>query len=184
MQTATMAPPANDDALDFGADPAITARVRDELADTLAGGDAARRNALRDALDARDFHAEFAGDVGNALALASRNLADVMAAYWLVMWSVVHDVELPSAEEARPVRAQVGRVLGSSPLARDPSNRQAMGEAMLSETMLTREQQRNARERGDADALKRMAETAQHNMLMRQALNLKKTRLTRSGLVR
>jgi hypothetical protein len=107
-----------------------------------------------------------------------------MAAYWLVMWSLVHDVPLPSAKTAAPVRAQVARMIGPSPLVHGDAQRQAMGEAMLSETMLTHEQVREARARGDAAALRAMGDTAQRNMLMRQALNLKKMRLTSSGLAR
>jgi hypothetical protein len=169
--------------LAFGDNAAVSARVRDELAQTLGGGDHARTQALRDALDARDFHAEFAEELG-MLALDSHDLGDVMAAYWLVMWSLVHDVALPSAREAAPVRAQVARMIGSTPLVRAREQRQAMGEAMLSETMLTLEQERLARARGDQAQLKQMAETAQRNMLMRQALNLKKMRLTPLGLAR
>jgi hypothetical protein len=169
--------------LAFGDDAAVSARVRDELAQTLGGGDAERTKALRAALDARDFHAEFADELGT-LALDSHDLADVMAAYWLVMWSLVHAVPLPSANEAAPVRAQVARMIGSTPLVRDAAQRQTMGEAMLSETMLTLEQQHFARARDDQAALRRMAETAQRNMLMRQALNLKKMRLTPLGLAR
>lgn len=169
--------------LAFGDDPAVSARVRDELAETLGRGDAAKARALREALDARDFHAEFAAALGT-LDLDSHDLADVMAAYWLVMWCLVHDAALPSATEAAPVRTQVARMIGSTPLVRDEKQRQAMGEAMLSEAMLTLEQQRNAQARGDTAALQQMAETAQRNMLMRQALNLRKMRLTPSGLAR
>jgi uncharacterized protein DUF6683 len=169
--------------LSFGDDAEISARVRDELAATLGHGDAERMRTLREALEARDFHAEFAAGPG-MLGLDSHDLAGVMAAYWLVMWSLVHDVALPSAEDAAPVHAQVARMIGPSPLVRERAQRQAMGEAMLSETMLTHEQVRDARARGDETALAQMAETAQRNMLMRQALNLKKMRLTRSGLAR
>ena len=169
--------------LAFGDDAAVSARVRDELAATLGGGDAERTRELRAALESRDFHAEFAAALG-ALGLDSHDLAGVMAAYWLVMWSLVHDVELPAAQDAAPVRAQVARMIGTSPLVRDGAQRQAMGEAMLSETMLTHEQARNARLRGDTQALHAMGETAQRNMLMRQALNLRKMRLTPNGLAR
>jgi hypothetical protein len=100
------------------------------------------------------------------------------------MWSLVHDTTLPSAADAAPVRAQVARMIGPSTLVRDGAQRQAMGEAMLSETLLTHEQVRDARLRGDDVALRTMADTAQRNMLMRQALNLKKMRLTASGLAR
>jgi len=170
-------------ALSFGDDASISERVRDELAVTLAHGDAARARTLREALDARDFHAEFAAELGG-LGFDSHDLAGVMAAYWLVMWCLVHDAPLPAAKDAAPVRAQVARMIGPSPLVRDDAQRQTMGEAMLSETMLTHEQVREARARDDAAALRVMADTAQRNMLMRQALNLKKMRLTASGLAR
>jgi hypothetical protein len=174
-------PDAHD--LSYSDDAAISARVRDELATTLAHGDFERARTLREALESRDFHAEFATELGG-LGFDSHDLAGVMAAYWLVMWSLVHDVPLPGAADAAPVRAQVARMIGPSPLVRDVAQRQAMGEAMLSETMLTHEQVREARRRGDEAALRAMADTAQRNMLMRQALNLKKMRLTTSGLAR
>lgn len=169
--------------LSFGDDASTSERVRDELAATLAKGDAERMRTLREALDERDFHREFAAELGG-LGLCSHDLAGVMAANWLMMWSLIHDVPLPAAKDAAPVRAQVARMIGASPLVRDEAQRQAMGEAMLAETMLTHEQVRDARARNDGAALRTMAETAQRNMLMRQALNLRKMRLASSGLVR
>jgi hypothetical protein len=169
--------------LSFGDDRSVRAAVRDELVATLAQGDAERAEAMRQALDARDIHVDFARELGT-LALDSHDLGDVMAAYWIVMWTTVHEADLPDADAARAVRTQVGQVLASSVATRDARQRQLTGDAMLFEMLVTIDLVREARAAGATARLRAMADSAQRNMLNRQALNLRKMRLTRSGLVR
>ncbi len=166
----------------IGADPALSARVRKELLDTLsakAGFDPAQ--AARE-LDARDVRAEFVDAFGDH-GLAPDNLPDLLAGHFLAMWSVVHDSPLPGHEAVLAIAKQFAGQIAHSPQVADPVKRQLMGEALLYEAVLTLEAQRAARAGGSAQ-LRQMAASAQQNFLAQRGINLRKTRVTASGMQR
>lgn len=166
----------------IGTDPALSAQVRRELVDSLVarGVDAAEAEGE---LERRDLAAAFERRF-DGLDLSRHDLADVLAAHVLAMWSIVHDAALPDAAAAAGVRAQLAASLAGRPEAADPVKRQLVGEALVWECMLSLESHADAKQRGDRQALARMAEAAQRNMLERQGINLKKTRPTPRGLQR
>lgn len=167
----------------IGVDPALSAQVRKELIDTLALRTKFDPEQTERELDARDVHAEFIRQLGD-LGLVPDNLPDLLAGHLIAMWSVVHDAPLPGRDVAAALVRQFTGMISASPQAADPAKRQLMGEALLYETALTLEAQRAARESGDQAMLKQMAESAQQTILQQRSINLRKTRLTASGMVR
>lgn len=166
-----------------GTDPALSARVRKELIDTLH----ARTNfdpaeAERE-LERRDIREEFVLEFGD-LGLDPDNLPHLLAAHLIAMWSVVHDAPLPGRDVAAGLARQFTGMIAMSPQAADPAARQMMGEALRYEAVLTLEARRAARDAGDKAKLREMAESAQSNILRQRGINLRKTRLTASGMMR
>lgn len=167
----------------IGADPELSAQVRKELADTLKARAGIAPETLEKELAGRDIHAQFLAAFGE-LGLVPDTLPDLLAGHMIAMWSVVHDAPLPARSVAMAIAKQFAGLIGSNPLAADPAKRQLMGEALLYETVLTLEAQGQARASSDSAMLKQMAESAQRNYLSQNSINLRKTRLTESGMVR
>lgn len=165
-----------------GADPALSAQVRKELLDTLSAKTGYDPERAARELDARDVRAEFLSAFGG-LGLAPDNLPDLFAGHFLALWSVVHDAPLPGSAIALAVARQFEAQIARSPQVADAAKRQLMGEALLYEAVLTLEAQREARA-GGAAKIKQMADSAQHNFLAQRGIDLRKTRLTASGMQR
>lgn len=166
-----------------GDDPALSAEVRRELVDSIVARGGVRREQAEAELAERDvagaFEARFA-----PIGLDRRELPDVLAAQIIGLWTLVHDEPLPSTDVARAVSRQLATSLPGRAEAVDPRKRQLVGEALVYETVLALEARDAARAAGRRDELRQMAESAQRNMLNRQAINLRKTRLTLQGLRR
>jgi hypothetical protein len=174
---------AADQRFAIGVDPELSAQARKELIDTLKARTHFDPAEAERELAARDMHGEFLRALGS-LGLVPDNLPDLLAGHMLVMWSVVHDADLPDRAAATALSKQFLGMLGNNPLAADPAKRQLMGEALLYEAVLTLEAQVAARASADPATLKRLAETAQANFLAQRQINLRKTRLTASGMAR
>lgn len=167
----------------IGADPALSARVRKELVDTLHARTNFDPDEAERELDRRDIREEFVLEFGD-LGLDPDNLPDLLAAHLIAMWSVVHDTSLPGRDVATGLKRQFTGMIAMSPQAADPATRQMMGEALRYEAVLTLEARRAARDAGDKVKLREMAESAQGNILRQRGINLRKTRLTASGMFR
>jgi hypothetical protein len=167
----------------IGDDPALSAEVRRELVDSLVSRAGVDRATAEAELAARDVGAAFEARFAT-LGLDRRELADVLAAQVIGLWTIVHDEPFPSADVARAVSRQLAASLPGRAEAVDPRRRQLVGEALIHETVLALEARDAARDAGRRDELRQMADSAQSNMLNRQAINLRKTRLTLQGLRR
>ncbi|MBO9664254.1 DUF6683 family protein [Dokdonella sp.] len=167
----------------IGVDPALSAQVRKELLDTLQSRAHLDPAMVERELNSRDVHAEFLRQLGD-LGLVPDNLPDLLAGHLIAMWTVVHDTTLPGRDVATALSRQLLTLIAASPQAADPAQRQLMGEALMYETVLTLEAQQAARASGDKAKLKEMAESAQRNLLNQRGINLRKTRLTASGMAR
>ncbi|MEP7042827.1 MAG: hypothetical protein ABI843_07170 [Dokdonella sp.] len=167
----------------IGVDRALSAQVRQELLETLRARTQFDPAQAERELEARDVHAEFIRQFGD-LGLVPDNLPDLLAGHLMAMWSVVHNAALPDRDVAAALVRQFTGMIAPSPLAADPGKRQLMGEALLYEAVLTLEAQAAARGAGHTSALKEMAESAQRNFLAQRAINLRRTRLTKTGMVR
>lgn len=167
----------------IGADPMLSAQVRKELLATLRARAQLDPAQAEQELNSRDVHAEFISQF-DEIGLAPDNLPDLLAGHLIAMWVVVHDAALPGRDAATALARQFATQIAGSPQAADPAKRQLMGEALLYETVLTLEALHAARDAGDTAKLKEMAESAQRNILNQRSINLRKTRLTASGMVR
>lgn len=172
-----------DEQYPIGSDPELSRQVHQEFIDTLVSRTGIDAQTAADELGRRDVAAEFDRHFA-ALELSRGQLADVLTAHVLAMWSIVHDTDVSDPAVAAAVRRQLVGSLRGRPDAADPARRQLVGEALVYESMLSLEAREQARTAGDRTQLKQMAEAAQGNMLNRQGINLKKTRLTRNGLQR
>ena len=167
----------------IGVDPTLSAQVRRELLDTLRARTQFDPEQAERELASRDMHAEFIRRFGDH-GLVPDNLPDLLAGQFMAMWTVVHDAPLPDRGIAAALVRQFTDLIAPSPLAADAGKRQLMGEALLYEAVLTLEAQEAARSAGDKAALKEMAESAQRSFLAQRSINLRKTRLTKAGMVR
>lgn len=172
-----------DEQYPIGSDPELSRQVRQEFIDTLVSRTGIDAQTAADELGQRDVAAEFERRFA-ALDLSREQLADVLTAHVMAMWSIVHDTEVTDPAIAAAIRTQLAGSLRGRPDATDPARRQLVGEALVYESMLSLEARDQARAADDRVQLKQMAEAAQSNMLNRQGINLKKTRLTRNGLQR
>lgn len=166
-----------------GTDPALSVQVRRELLDTLHARTNYDKATANQELDERDVHEDFRLHFGE-LGLATDNLPDLLAGHLLVMWCIVHGAVLPSPEIAKGVSRQFAAQIATNPMITDPARRQLMGEALLYEAVLSLEAYRLARDAGDKAKLRQMAESAQTALLSQRGTNLRKTRLTASGMMR
>lgn len=169
-------------ALDFDYEPAVSAQVIAETVDTLAQGNPTYRKVVEKELESRDIPAEFKGTFG-PLGLRHDNLADTMAAYWIAMWSVIHDKPLANATQARAVRRQVLPRLQSSPIARSDKKRQLVGEALLYEATIGLSVYQEAKANEQELQLRQMARNAKKNV-KKKGIDLARMRLTDQGMRR
>ncbi len=167
----------------IGNDPQVSAQVRAELVESIVAKGGIPAEQVERELASRDVGAAFDARFA-ATGLDRFDLADMLAAQIVGLWSIVHDATLPTPDVARAVSRQLSGSLQGREDATDPRRRQLVGEALVYETMLALEAWDDVKASGDRAALQRMAETTQKNMLNRQAINLKKTRLTVRGMQR
>lgn len=167
----------------IGKDAALSAQVRKGLIDTFqkrGGYDAEQAERELNEIDIHAVFVRWFDDLG----LAADNLPDLLAAHLIAMWCIVHDTMPPAREVASALSRQFAGMISASPQAADPSTRQLMGEALRYEAVLGLEAWRAARDAGAKAKLREMAESAQRNLLDQRGINLRKTRLTASGMTR
>lgn len=168
------------DGLDFEFDPAISRQVRQEIIDTLSRGRKDIRKVVEHELRSREVVTEFKPTLA-ALGLRHDNLADAMTAFWIIMWTIIHDEPLPADHCAAAVREQVRERLKGVPTTRDAGKRQMMGEGMIYEARLAQASFEEAKEAGNEFQLRQMAASARQNMT-KKGINLGHMRITEAGL--
>ncbi len=169
-------------ALDFDFDPQISRQVLDETVTTLSRDNPAYRQVVEQELARRDVVAEYRETLG-ALGLRHDNLADTMAAYWVAMWTIIHDKPLANATAATAVRDQVLPRIQSNDLARSASKRQMMGEALIFEATIALSVYRDAKAGNQELQLRQMAQSAKKNT-RKKGFDLARMKLTQHGMRR
>ncbi len=165
--------------------PGVSADVRRELENTLGQQhqDGSRR--LLDSLAGRDMPAEFEL-VMSPYGLTSTDIADITTGYWLAMWSIIHNQPLPFEQPSvAALREQVVTVLSKRPAITEADNdsRQAIGEAMVHETVLGLDIRQLMWDEGSPEDVRNLSESTHQNMLRRD-LDLQSMRLTDQGFKR
>ena len=165
--------------------PGVSADVRRELENTLGSihQDGTRR--LLDSLSGRDIPAEFE-QVMSPYGLSSTDIADITTGHWLAMWCIIHNQPLPLEQPSvAALREQVVTVLSKRPAITEADNdaRQAIGEAMVHETVLGLDIRQLIWDEGSAEDVRNLGENTHQNMLRRD-LDLQAMRLTSQGFKR
>ncbi|MFK7888038.1 MAG: DUF6683 family protein [Gammaproteobacteria bacterium] len=169
-------------ALDFDYDPGVSKLVLAETVDTLARGNPTYRQVVEKELASRDVTAEYREAFGE-LGLRHDNLADTMAAYWISMWTVIHNKPLATAEQTAAVLAQVMPRIQTSALTKSARKRQMMGEALVYEATIALTVYNEAKANNQELQLRQMAQSAKKNT-RKKGFELAKMKLTDQGMQR
>jgi hypothetical protein len=169
-------------ALDFDYDPGVSKMVLAETVDTLARGNPTYRQVVEKELSARDIPAEFLETFG-PLGLRNDNLVDAMTAYWISMWTVIHNKPLANADQTAAVLAQVMPRIQGSALTKSARKRQMMGEALVYESTIALTVYSDAKAGNQELQLRQMAQSAKKNSAKR-GFKLAKMKLTDQGMQR
>ena len=181
------AEPATDAAalrLPYRASPAITSKLKQEMAETLTKQSPQQSAAIRRFVDSGDFVAEFDKDMKTyGYPLQSGDVVDAFAAYWLTMWSIANNERQPAAGEAVAVRRQVATSMAANPTLEraDDATRQLVAEGLITEAELALSLRDYATHNGrDTQPL---ADSTYRNLLAK-GVDLRAMRLTDAGFLR
>lgn len=180
--TASLRESSDYQALDFDYDPGVSKMVLAETVDTLARGNPTYRQVVEKELTSRDIPAEYLTTFG-PLGLRHDNLADTMTAYWISMWTVIHDKPLANADQTAAVLAQVMPRIQDSTLTKSARKRQLMGEALVYESTIALSVYNEAKSNNQELQLRQMAQSAKKNTRKR-GFELAKMKLTDQGMQR
>ena len=186
--TTASAAPASADAeklkLPYRASPAITTKLKREMAATLTKQSPQQSAAIRKFVDGGDFVAEFDKDMQSyGYALRSGDVVDAFAAYWLTMWSIANDEQQPGAAEAVAVRRQVAASMATNPTLgnADDATRQLVAEGLITEAELALSLRDFATHNGRDT--KPLADNTYRNLLAK-GVDLRAMELTTAGFSR
>lgn len=160
-------------------DPEISKHIRRALVDNLAHGDADVEQAVEKELGDRNIVSDFSKAM-RPLGLDAGNLADIMAAYYVVMWTIIRRAPFPGKQQSKAIRHQLRQQLLGNPLVYDANRRQMMGEGMIYEAQIALETYRKAVDDDDELQLRRLAKNGRKNMIGR-GIDLKQMNIARSG---
>ena len=170
--------------LPYRASPAITTKLKEEMAQTLTRQSPQQSTAIRQFVDSGDFVAEFDKDMQSyGYALRSGDVVDAFAAYWLCMWSIANNARQPASAQALAVRRQVAASMASNPtLGRaDDATRQLVAEGLITEAELALSLRDYATHNGrDTQPL---ADSTYRNLLAK-GVDLRAMRLTDVGFAK
>jgi hypothetical protein len=170
--------------LPYRASPAITAKLKAEMADTLTRQSPQQSAAIRKFVDSGDFVAEFDKDMQSyGYGLRSGDVVDAFAAYWLTMWSIANDERQPAAAQAVAVRRQVASSMATNPALgqADDATRQLVAEGLITEAELALSLRDYATHNGRDT--KPLADSTYRNLLAK-GVDLRAMQLTDAGFSR
>jgi uncharacterized protein DUF6683 len=170
--------------LDFRPDPAVTQTVNARFVDLLGSLQPDRRDQIASELDSGALQTRFS-TLLSSYGYSSGNLADVMTAYLVIAWEVVHNKDATSyLNGIGIVHNGMRSALSHSPNVRDLSDaqRQEVAETLGNLTMLAAVARSTLVQRGDTDSLVLL----QENVLAttrKFGIDLAAVRLTDEGFV-
>jgi hypothetical protein len=185
--TASLAPASADAEklkLPYRASPAITTKLKKEMADALTKQSPQQSAVIRKFVDSGDFVAEFDKDMQSyGYALRSGDVVDAFTAYWLTMWSIANDEQQPGAAEAVAVRRQVAASMATNPTLgnADDATRQLVAEGLITEAELALSLRDFATHNGRDT--KPLADNTYRNLLAK-GVDLRAMELTTAGFSR
>jgi len=160
----------------------VTTEVNSRFIDMMSRGQPDKRDEIARALDSGAFLRTFDG-LMSSYNFDSLNLADVMAAYYIVMWEVVHD-QVPTRDEILGTRNQILSGLAGKPELARMANAQKQEAAetlkLLSAMALTSYE--DFKRRGDLRGLSGFQNTIRSST-QRQGIDLAQLAITDRGFM-
>ena len=170
-------------ALRFQSSTAVSQQVRNQFIQALKKASPQFTDEIKQKLQQQDVIGDFARDMA-PYGLRADDVADTMTAYWLTMWLVANQEQIPSVTKVKAVQNQVRTVMlhNEQVIQAPEATRQTMAEIMIYETMIVLGLRANANRTGHPAQLQQLANSAYQNML-KQGINLRELKLTSSGFV-
>lgn len=167
----------------YRASPAVSTRVRSQFAEFVgrnSGREAEQR--VRSVLMNGDPVGSWSGIVRSD-GLRSGDVADVMAAYWVMNWVIANQGDNNRAQTLA-VRDQVRRSIAGGPIARlDDAGRQEMAEVLMLNFLVQHAAYVDAMQRGDNAMARRLGDAAVTRFRNEMGVDLRQLRLTQAGFV-
>lgn len=162
----------------------VSARVRRQFAEwmsSLAGAPGGRRIAA--SMHDRDPVRSWARIVGDD-ELKPGDMADAVAAYWILNWVMANDADSTRAE-AQGVRRQVRRMMAASPgYGRlKEAQRQEISEVLMLNFLIQHAAFTDAKARGDSETTDRLGQAAVSRFKKEMGVDLTELRLTDAGFL-
>jgi hypothetical protein len=173
---------AADGKLTYSPSTEVSTSVRRQLAQRLVASDPEHASVIESTLSSDAVWRGFA-DAVERNGGSSRNLADVMAAYYVSSWEIVHREEA-GAQRYQSVRQQFAAVLTAQPelLGRDDAAKQRQAEDMGIRMSLFSAAARQMLERGDEKGFAAIQDAVRYAVLAHDGIDLKNVQLTGHGL--
>jgi hypothetical protein len=163
--------------------PAVSARVQRQFVDWMgkqAGADAARQvsTAMARTDPLRNWSQLVAAD-----GLRPNDLADALAAYWILNWVMANGADSTRAQ-ALAVREQLRAILADAPQGRmDDAKRQELSEIFILNFLIQHAAYEGAVRGGDRAVSRRLGDAAAARFRNEMGLDLRQLRLTDGGFV-
>ena len=171
------------EALRFQPSTAVSQKVRNDFIEALQKANPQSADAIEQKLKQQDVIGDFSRDMA-PYGLRADDVADTLTAYWLTMWIVANQEEIPSVDKVQAVRNQVRKVMlnNNNLVQATEAARQEIAEITIYETMIAWGLLTNANHIGDRVKLQQLADSAYKNML-EQGLDLRSMELTSNGFI-
>ena len=168
-------------ALRFQSSTAVSQRVRNAFIEALQKANPQSAGEIKYNLQQQDVIGDFARDMA-PYGLRADDLADTMTAYWLTMWIIANQEQIPPVNQVQAVQNQVRTVMLQNPnlVQATEATRQEIAEVTIYETMIALGLLANANRASDRGKLQQLADSAYQNML-KKGIDLRDMELTPSG---
>jgi len=171
-------------ALDFRSDPAVTRTVNARFADLLGSLQPDKREQIASELDSGAMQTKFA-ELLSSYGYSNRNLADVMTAYLIIAWEVVHNKDATQfINGIGTVHVNMRSALSHSQNVREltDAQKQELAETLGNLTMLAAVAKNTLVQRGDTEHLALLQENVRATT-QKFGVDLASVRLTDQGFV-
>lgn len=169
-------------ALDFRPDASVTRTVNARFTDMLAAIQPDRRDQIAAELDSGQLQAQFASLL-SSYGYSSRNVADVMTAYLVIAWEVVHNADATAhIDGIGVIHRTMQKSLAHSPSMRTltDAQKQELAETLGNLTMLAAVAKNTLVQRGDTEGLATLQDGVR-TTTRRFGIDLAPLRLTDQG---
>ena len=169
------------EALRFQPSTVVSQKVRHGFIEALQKANPHSAEEIESTLKQQDVIGDFSRDMA-PYGLRADDVADTLTAYWLTMWIIANQEQIPSVDKVQAVQNQVRTVIlqNNNVVNATEATRQEIAEVTIYETMIALGLLANADRAGDRNKLQRLADSAYQNML-KQGIDLRNMKLTSNG---